>query len=252
MTTPASPTPEILDRARAPSFLDLRSLANDFAIRLRERADGAEAFMQSREPLWAAGAPSAVGVMRLTGGGSVDSMPADEYVIVIQGSVTLKDGHGTVELAEGESAVLLKDSGFVWQAADEALLAYMRNFESDDGDATIIAIGRAPNLAPSAAPAEDLLIGPAPLCRTHLDYSTNKGRFKCGTWDSTPCRRHGFRYPHHEIMHILDGEVTLEDDFGAVHRFVQGDIILAEKGSHCAWDSQVPVTKTFAIYRLAP
>lgn len=254
MTTSSTAQPASLnrDRARAPSFVDLRALANDFAIILRERADGPDAFMQCREPLWAAGAPSAIGVLHLAGSGRVEAMPADEYVIVIQGAVTLESGQGTIVLAEGESAVLQKDAAFAWQAGDEAILAYMRYFESGDGDAKLVEIGRAPQMAPSGAPAESLLIGPAPACRTHLDYAANDGRFKCGTWDSTPCRRHGFRYPHHEIMHILDGEVTLEDEFGAVRRFVTGDIILAEKGSHCAWDSPAPVTKTFAIYRLAP
>lgn len=49
-------------------------------------------------------------------------------------------------------------------------------------------------------------------------------------------------------MHLVEGSVTLEDA-GLEQTFQTGATILAERGSHCAWDSREDVAKLFAIYR---
>lgn len=252
----SQPTPpSYSDRDRSPSFVDLKVLAAALAGQLRTTAGtvaDSQAFLANREVLWAAGAASAIGVIRLAGDGRVAAMPPDEFVIVIEGKVRIAKDAAPLILNAGDGVVLKKGASFEWHAGDEALLVYMRFLESGDGDGAVVPIGRAPQFAPSALPPQDLLLGPAPFCQSHVDYTAGDGQFRCGSWTSTPCRRRGFRYPHHEIMRILDGEVTLEDEFGVAQTFTKGAIILAERGSHCAWDNPVDTTKTFAIYRAEP
>lgn len=244
-----------LDRDRHPSFVDLKALANVLADDLRTAAGTAadgEAFLANREALWSSGAASAVGLLRLAGNGRVAVMPADELAIVIQGEVSVETDGETTILGPGDSAVLTKGAAFDWRTGAEALVVYMRFLESRDGEATVVPIGRAPQFAPSALPPQELLLTAPPFCESHVDYTAGNGQFRCGSWRSTPCRRKGFRYPHHEIMHILEGEVTLEDEFGVVQTFTRGAMILAERGSFCAWDNPVDTVKTFAIYRTEP
>ena len=44
-------------------------------------------------------------------------------------------------------------------------------------------------------------------------------------------------YRHYELMHLLEGSVTLVDETGRTGTFVRGDIFLVEQGARCSWDS---------------
>jgi uncharacterized cupin superfamily protein len=57
-------------------------------------------------------------------------------------------------------------------------------------------------------------------------------------------------YRHIELMHLLEGSETFEDDAGSV-TFGTGDVFLAMRGAECAWISHVPVKKVYAIHRPA-
>ncbi|CAN7633919.1 cupin domain-containing protein [Trinickia sp. LjRoot230] len=56
-------------------------------------------------------------------------------------------------------------------------------------------------------------------------------------------------YPHYELMHLLDGRVTLMDETGRAGTFSRGDVFLVEQHARCSWDSRENVAKVYAIYR---
>ncbi len=177
-------------------------------------------------------------------------MPNDEIVIVLKGALRLEADGVTHALADGDAAVIPHGAAFSWATEGETVAITMRYPDSVATGASITPIAKDPAFIPSAKPAADLLIGPAPECRNFNDYRVNDGKFVCGTWDSTPYHRHGFLYGHHEIMAIAKGSVTFSDPSGHAQTFTTGDVLLAEHGSHCGWESREDVTKVFAIYRL--
>jgi uncharacterized cupin superfamily protein len=239
---------------RAPSFVDLRAFGDAELAGFRRRppvTQSADAFVTSRAPLNSSGKPSTIGALILTGGsGRVDAMSNDEFIIVLKGLLRIEADGVTHELGDSDSAVLPHGAGFDWKAEGEVVAITMRYPDSAATGAAIVPIARDPVLMPSAKPAADILIGPAPECRNFNDYRVNDGKFVCGTWDSTPYHRCGFLYGHQEIMAIAKGSVTFSDPSGRAQTFTKGDVLLAEHGSQCGWESREDVTKVFAIHRL--
>lgn len=240
-------------RPSHPSFVDLRQFASDVVAGPAIRIDGqTDAFLASRQTLELPPGPVEIGAIRLEAGtGTVAALPADEFIILCDGTLTLNQQGRTLELADGASAVLTAGVGFSWNCPTAATLLYMRYKEGASGDGSLIAIDESATLEPSGTPAAELLIGPTPRCCNHTDYLSADGEFICGTWDSTPYQRRPMKFRHYELMHLLQGAVTIEDEAGASRTFISGDIFLVEQQAQCSWDSREVVKKVYAIYRPA-
>lgn len=158
---------------------------------------------------------------------------------------------GTLVLADGASAVLPRGAGFTWRCAAPATLIYVRYKQGAPSDGTLVPIDESAPLEPSGTPLAELLIGPTPQCRNHTDLRSADGEFVCGTWDSTPYHRRPMHYRHYELMHLLEGAVTLEDEGGERRTFSKGDVFLVEQHAQCSRESRKHVKKVYVIYRPA-
>lgn len=233
-----------------PSFIDLRQFAR--AAVPGPVDSGADAFLANRQALELAPGPVEIGAIHLDAGtGTVDQLPADEFIIVCDGELTLNRQDQPLALADGASAVLTAGAGFTWSCPVSATLLYMRYKEATPGDGALIPIDEQATLEPSGTPLVELLMGPVPKCRNHTDYLSADGEFICGTWDSTPYHRRAMESRQFELMHLLAGAVTVEDAAGASRTFVKGDIFLVEKQAQWSWESREDVKKVYAIYRPA-
>jgi uncharacterized cupin superfamily protein len=233
------------------TFVDLRQFAKDKSLGIPVSAvAGDDLFLSSRRVLDWAPSPVTAGVIELAaGGGVVQELPADEFIVVCEGVVTLTQHGRTHELRQGASVVLQRGAAFSWSAAAPASLIFMRYKDSEPGDRKIVPISENPPLAPSNPPRAELLLSPAPACRSYADYRSADAKFSCGTWDSTPYHRSAMFYPHCELMYLLEGSVTFIDEAGRSGTFAKGDIFLVEQNACCSWESRVDVAKVFAIYR---
>lgn len=211
---------------------------------------GDDHFLSRRRILdWSPG-PVTAGVIELESGhGSVQSLPADEFIIVCEGRLTLTQQDVTLTLIPGQSAVIPHDAAFSWSAQGPVSLIFTRYNRSQLGKRTIVPIQQTPELKPSGTPPADLLTTPIPSCRNFTDYTSADGEFMCGTWDSTAYARRPLFYRHYELMYLLEGSVDFVDETGRSGTFAQGDIFLVEQGASCSWDSREPVTKVYVIYR---
>lgn len=242
---PAATTP--------PSFVDLRQFARDpnpgIAV---AAAPGADRFLASRRCLNRAPGPVTAGVILLAAGdGAVPSMPADEFIIVDEGRVTLSYPDAVLTLEAGQSAVIRQGTTFSWSADRPVSLIFARYNGSQPGERAIVPIKENPQLEPSGAPLAELLLTPTPACRNYTDYRSADGEFMCGTWDSTPYHRRAMLYRHFELMYLLEGSVTFVDATGREATFSKGDIFLVEQGATCSWESREQVAKVYVIYRPA-
>lgn len=85
-----------------------------------------------------------------------------------------------------------------------------------------------------------------PVARSSPIARTSDGLFTCGRWECTAGRFH-FYYACDEIVHILDGSVTIEES-GRVRTLRAGDVALLPQGLKATWTVHGYVKK-FAIFR---
>lgn len=233
------------------SFVDLRAFAA--SARFSDAPDhGATSVWASAGcSLPLSSGPVAVLAARIAPEGRHAGLEADEFVIVIEGELALAQGAVSVALPCNASAVIPAGCPFAWQAAPGTTVIIMRCGSGAAGAETIVRIDEGAELVASGAPLAELLVGPTPSCRNFTDYRSANGEFVCGTWDSTPYHRLSMLYRHHELMHLLEGEVTFVDGEGREATFSKGDIFLVEMGADCSWESRSHVKKVYAIYRPA-
>jgi uncharacterized cupin superfamily protein len=233
--------------AQVRSFVDLR----DFAAKVvMPSDDAADAYLSARAELDLPQGPVTIAALALAGDGRVECLAADEFLIVLEGTVRFASDTARITVATGRSVVLPGGLSFNWSAAGGTRAIVMRCL-GVSGALDLVPIDEAAPLEPSGAPLAELLIGPTPACRNHTDYRSESGEFVCGTWDSTPYHRRAMPYRHYELMHLLDGAVTFKDGAGQIGTFREGDIFLVEQGAECSWLSETDVKKVYAIYRLA-
>lgn len=60
---------------------------------------------------------------------------------------------------------------------------------------------------------------------------------------SLPGARVATAFSLREVPHILEGEVTITEDNGAVHRFTDGDVFFVPKDTVCSRKSEVCLKK---------
>lgn len=240
-------------RPAHPAIIDLRQFAREAVVAPASQDDGrADAFLANRTPLTIPPGPVEIGAIRLEAGtGSVSGLPADEFIILCDGSLTLNRQDQSLELANSASAVLSAGADFDWHCPAPATLLYIRYKGESAGEGRLIAIDEAAALEPSGTPLAELLVGPTPACRNHTDYRSVDEEFMCGTWDSTPYHRRAMESRQYELMHLLAGAVTVVEQNGTTRTFTQGDICLVEKGVEWSWESRENVKKVYAIYRPA-
>lgn len=243
----------VANPANPPSFIDLRQFARDAGQGIPVAAfPHDDLFLANRRVLdWAPG-PVTAGVINLdAGSGLVASLPADEFIIVNQGRLTLTRNGVRLTLEANQSAVLQQGAAFSWSAQGPVSLIFTRYNFSVQGDGAIIPVKANPQLEPTGTPLAELLLTPAPICRNFTDYRTADGEFMVGTWDSTPYHRRAMFYRHFELMYLLGGSVTFVDEAGRSGTFTEGDVFLVEQTAQCSWESRDDVAKVYVIYRPA-
>ncbi|MEH3046322.1 cupin domain-containing protein [Sphingomonas adhaesiva] len=224
------------------SVIDLRAFAADADAGVAT-AEGGDAWFAARRVLPFDGAVT-VAVMTLEGQGRA-TVPADEFVFVLSGALAL-DG---VTLAADRGAMVPQGVTVDWTAAAGTCAIVVRYNGPGGGADRIVPVDLDADLSPSNPPAANVLQSAVPSCRNHTDYRTPNGEFSCGVWDSTPYRRCHIDYPHAEMMHLIAGSVTFEDDEGARRTYRQGDLFLVLPGARCSWLSEEDCAKLWVIYR---
>lgn len=179
-------------------------------------------------------------------------LDGDEFVLVLNGTIRLRQGARELRLGAGDAGVVIRNGPLQWAADKPTELIVMRCTDGGGAGAdepVLIAVGA--SLAPSNPPLAELLIGPTPSCRNHTDYRSQSGEFLCGTWDSTPYHRRLMTFRHFELMRLLEGQVTFVDQDSRTGKFGAGDVVLFVQGGGCSWESTTHVKKIYSTYRPA-
>ena len=103
------------------------------------------------------------------------------------------------------------------------------------------------NLKPSNSLPAEVLLGPAPLCRSDNVFKDELTGVLAGTWDSTPYHRIVRPHRLNEFMFLLDGGVRFAGHDGSVLSAVAGDALFVPQGAPIGWESSEPVAKFYVV-----
>ena len=179
-----------------------------------------------------------------SGQATVHALPFAEVIILVAGALEIdgkpfQSGAGLV-LPRGFSGSISAKPGTRW------VFNAMTGGEPP-AQAGLIVLDAALDRPASPGPAPEVLIGPAP--QTHaLNMFHDVSGMRAGVWDvMSACARSFVPHRVHELMHFIEGEVTLTHRNGSAETFRAGDTILVPRGSPYAWTSTTPVVKYYCV-----
>jgi uncharacterized cupin superfamily protein len=186
--------------------------------------------------------------------GKLAPYAVNEFMFVLEGGVTIVDARGhAVTVKAGESFLIPKGMPCVWRQ-DGYIRKVFVIFDDSSGkappDPAVLEVLRPDPqaaLAPCAGPAPDLLASAPPAQHDKQYFADLTGQWTVGVWDSTAYHRKTIAFPRHELMHILEGEVTLTEEGGPAQTFKAGDTFFVPMGTRCDWKSTGYVRKIYCI-----
>ena len=179
--------------------------------------------------------------------------PVNEFMMVLEGEVVIVEEERTVSIRAGESFIIPKGLRCRWTQP-----SYVKKFFvifddasglRNEGPLRTIKIDTAAPLAPSTPPAAEMLLSPVPVQHARDWFSDASGQLHIGVWDTTGYHRKLIDFPRHELMCLLEGAVTFEDDKGRTQRFGAGDVFFVPMGTPNSWRSEGYLKKIFVIFQ---
>ncbi|OIN53227.1 cupin domain-containing protein [Pseudomonas costantinii] len=234
----------------SPSILLLaRAAGSQVTTHFKKAAlNPSDPFGDSRDIAWQGSDGVSAGLVRFSGETLIEDFPHTETLVVHAGHVVLRSAEQTLELGVGASAVIGRGTQLRVQASTDSRWAFCAVDLPDSPPVPgLTALDPRALLTPSAAPEPQILIGPTPQCRSLNLFDDDATELRVGIWDSTPYTRLGRPHKLHELMHLIEGSVTLQDATGIDVTINTGDTVFVAKGAPCAWSSAVYVRKVYAV-----
>ncbi len=187
--------------------------------------------------------------------GTLGPYSCNEFMLLLEGSVTIIDAKGgETVIKAGESFILPKGLVCQWKQT-----GYVRKFfvifEDDSGlvakdpkKLKVIKPDPSAKLSPADGPDPKLIVSGSPKWHDKLYHEDPTGQWTVGVWSTTPYERKVIPFPRHELMHLLEGSVTISDGKGGAETFRAGDTFFVPKGAMMGWKNTEPVKKIYCIF----
>lgn len=175
--------------------------------------------------------------------------PCDEFMVILEGEVVMVEADRETVIGPGECFFIPKGRRCIWNQAGY-VKKIMVLFDVSPGQPApeaqrIRMIDPATPLAPIPAPDAAILLSATPTQQACTVTSDASGQLTVGLWQSTAYERIPVTAPHHEVMHLLEGSMTLTDGVGRSQTFGPGETLLVPLGTQNAWKSTGTVRKIF-------
>ncbi|MDP3410798.1 cupin domain-containing protein [Bosea sp. (in: a-proteobacteria)] len=211
----------------------------------------ADPFAGGREVAWQDPA-AAAGRVAFAGTVEIAAFPHTETMIVLSGALTLSvDGSPSLTVTPQTGVVIGRGTTLRLEAAPGTIWAFHAQIAGMSALPGLTLLTQDLALSPSSPPAAEVLIGPAPQCRSHNAFTDAAIELRAGLWDSTPYARISRPHRLSELMHIVEGAVDLTGADGAVLTVSKGDTVFVPQGAPCAWESRVHVAKFYVVQEAA-
>lgn len=181
--------------------------------------------------------------------------PVNEFMHVLEGSVTIVEASGRqTTVKAGESFIIPKGTPCHWHQS-ENIRKFFVIFPDKAGTKTadaaklgVIKLDTGQPLGPSDIPDKSIFTGPVPTQHARTWFDDASGQLTVGVWDTTPFSRHPALFPRTELMHLLEGSVTIGSG-AAAQTFKAGDTFLVPEGAPYTWTSTAYVRKIYCIFK---
>lgn len=208
-------------------------------------------FAQEREIAWEGPNAMSAGRVSFVGERDVASFPHTETLAVVDGELTLTaPGCAPHVIGPGSGAVIASGTAVRIEAAAGVRFVFCTEAADTPTTPALIPLHADADFKPSGGPAPEVLIGPAPQCRSDNVFTNAPTQYRAGTWDSTPYHRVVRPHPVNEFMVVLDGCVRFaspDDPDGSALSVSTGDAIFVPQGASIGWESTERVAKFYVV-----
>jgi uncharacterized cupin superfamily protein len=205
-------------------------------------------FNRTRQVAYLGADGIAVGV--LIGNDTVEETfsPFSETLVVHRGHLSIQSAEQQLDMRVGECVAIGHGTAFRVTLSGDAVVAFCSATDvTGDGNPGLTFIERYADLAPSASLAPPIIVGLPPQCRALTTFEDSASPLRTGVWDSTPYVRNSRPQRVNELMHLIEGRVTLTEDNGNVVQVNTGDTVFVPQGTPCAWTSTGYVRKIYTV-----
>ncbi len=180
----------------------------------------------------------------------------NEFMYVLEGSVTIIDADGHEEtIRAGESFVVPKGMPSIWKQTQNIRKFYVI-FDDPSGQSpenpsrlSVRRLDPATTMTPAREQDESRYIGAVPEQHLYPVFTDMTGQMTVGIWDTTEMHTKPLPFARNELMHLLEGNVTITNGDGMARTFSAGDTFLVPQGMTYQWDSEGYVKKIFCIFQ---
>ncbi len=177
--------------------------------------------------------------------------PVHEFMIVVEGEVVVVEENRETVVGPGECFLIPKGRRCIWNQPGylKKLLVFFDDLSglTSAGLQPIVKVNPNVSLSPCLPPAAEFLHSPIPIQQVHEYFKDVTGQFEVGVWETTDCHGKVVNSPCHELMHLLEGEVTFSDEKGRIQKFSAGDTFFVPMGTPNSWKSEGLVRKIYCI-----
>jgi len=215
----------------------------------RQAAFGtADPFAREREIAWEGPSAMSAGRVGFVGAIDVAHYPHTEAIVVVEGELGLvAAGAAPLVLRRGEAAVIARGTTLRIQAASRAQFVFCAAAAEVPSQPGIAPLRADADFKPSRSLPPEVLLGPAPQCRSDNVFKDELTGVQAGTWDSTPYHRIVRPHRQNEFMFLIDGGVRFASPDGSVLSARAGDAIFVPQGAAVGWESNERVAKYFVV-----
>jgi uncharacterized cupin superfamily protein len=205
-------------------------------------------FARHREIAWQGPDAMIAGRISFIGELELASFPHIETIVVVEGELTLTAA-GAAPLVLGPQAGAVIGCGTALRilAASRVQLVFCAAACEKPTKRGLIPLRGDADFKPSATLPADVLLGPAPQCRSDSVFSDDAAAYRAGTWDSTPYHRIVRPHRVNEFMYLLDGSVRFAAPDGSVLAAGVGDALFVPQGAAVGWESSDRVAKFYVV-----
>ena len=207
----------------------------------------ADPFARDREIAWEGPGAMSAGRVSFTGEVDVAHFPHTETIVVVEGELSLIAGRrraaGVGAAAKAPSSPAARHfASRPQRAACSCSVPPRPSWPNQPG---ITPLRADANFKPSNSLPAEILLGPAPQCRSDNVFKDELTGVVAGTWDSTPYHRIVRAHRLNEFMYLLDGSVRFAAPDGSVLSAVTGDALFVPQGAPIGWESSDRVAKFY-------
>lgn len=205
-------------------------------------------FSRNREIAWEGPQSMVAGRASFIGEIAVSNFPHVETIVVVEGELTLTvAGAAPLVLGPQEGAVIGYGTALHIQAGSRVQFLFCAAACEKPTKRGLVPLRADANFKPSATLPAEVLLGPAPQCRSDNVFTEDAAEYRAGTWDSTPYHRIVRPHRINEFMHLLAGSVRFEAPDGSVLSAGAGDALFVPRGAPVGWESSDRVAKFYVI-----